>query len=254
MKILQALKNKILREEQVPGFLGFFMNPFYFARSGVADEMKAMGNFITGKTLDIGCGSKPYASFFQSSKYIGLEMDTPASRTNPLADVFYDGKKIPFADAEFDSLISSQVFEHVFEPNQFLTEANRVLKMKGHFLLSVPFMWDEHEKPYDYARYSSFGMKWILEKNGFEVVEYRKSLPDLRAIFQLINCYFYQLFKVQNKMLNFFLPLLWVPFFNITGLVLGKVLPKNEDIFLNSVILCRKVSAARATGGGAANG
>ena len=53
--------------------------------------------------------------------------------------------------------------------------------------MTVPFVWDEHEQPYDYARYSSFGLKHILNENGFEVIEQRKSNNGIEVIFQLLN-------------------------------------------------------------------
>jgi SAM-dependent methyltransferase len=66
------------------------------------------------------------------------------------------------------------VLEHVFNPDDFLNEVNRVLKPSGKLLLTVPFVWDEHEQPYDYARYSSFGLRSLLEKHGFSIVKHEK--------------------------------------------------------------------------------
>src|SRR3546814_6951319 len=54
-------------------------------------------------------------------------------------------------------------------------------------LLTVPFVWDEHEQPYDYARYSTFGLKSLLERNGFNVLTQKKLLADSSILFQLIN-------------------------------------------------------------------
>ena len=157
-------------------------------------------------------------------------------------DVFYDGNRIPFDDASFDSAITSQVLEHVFTPDAFLTEINRVLKPKGNLLLTVPFVWDEHEQPYDYARYSSFGLKSLLEKNGFEVTVHIKSLNDTRVIFQLINVYIFKKTiklrsnPVSNIIASFFLNS-WV---NLIGLIFGLILPKNDDLYLDNVIIARK--------------
>lgn len=38
-------------------------------------------------------------------------------------------------------------------------------------VLQVPFMWWVHEAPYDYYRYTRFGLIYMLEKAGFEQVE-----------------------------------------------------------------------------------
>ena len=106
--------------------------------------------------IDIGCGNKPYKNLFKHCKsYIGLEIE---SENKNSADFTYDGKNFPFEDETFDSAVCSEVLEHVFEPNQFLKEVNRVLKKNGLIILTLPFFWDEHEQPYDYARYTSFGL------------------------------------------------------------------------------------------------
>jgi SAM-dependent methyltransferase len=100
------------------------------------------------------------------------------------------------------------VFEHVFNPSEFLREINRVTKIGGLFLITVPFVWDEHEQPYDYARYSSFGLKHILSENGFEIVEHRKSNNGLEVIFQLINAYISKVTFTERVSINLFFTLI----------------------------------------------
>ena len=68
---------------------------------------------------------------------------------NKHADRSYDGKTFPFSDGEFDAVLTSEVLEHVFNPDEFLSEINRVLRDDGVLLLTVPFVWDEHEQPFD---------------------------------------------------------------------------------------------------------
>jgi hypothetical protein len=107
--------------------------------------------------------------------------------------------------------------------------------------MTVPFVWDEHEQPYDYARYSSFGIKAILEKHGFTVVEQRKTAADLRVIFQLINAYIFKVMVTKNAVLNQLLWLLFTSPFNILGEVLHHILPANNDLYLDNVIVARKI-------------
>jgi len=233
-------KKRFLQEQFQPGILGIFVNPFYFARRGLYLHIKSLSSFIYGKTLDIGCGGKPYKNLCNSSEYIGLEIDSPENRKNKDADYFYDGKKIPFQDGEFDSIITNQVLEHVFNPDVFILEVNRVLKDGGILLISIPFIWDEHEQPYDYARYSSFGLKYLLENHGFNVIKYRKSINDIRVIFQLINGYIYKKTVTQNAYLNLFMAIILMSPLNILGELLYRILPKNDDLYLDSVVLAKK--------------
>lgn len=229
-----------LKEQFFPGILGLFINPFYFARKGLAKNVADLAVNITGKTLDVGCGTKPYVHLYGSNEYVGLEIDTPKNRENKKADFYYDGSNFPFDDKSFDSLVANEVFEHVFNPDNFLSETLRVLKPKGMILLTMPFVWDEHEQPYDFARYSSFGIKALLEKHGFEIIEQRKSTDDIRVIFQLLNTYIYKKTVTKNGWINLLITLLMMAPFNIIGELLALITPRNPDLYLDNIVLARK--------------
>lgn len=224
-----------------PNILGVFFNPFYFDRMGLYKNIKRLGKEITGKTLDIGCGKKPYENLFASSEYIGMDMETTGhNHRNSKIDVFYDGKTFPFSDNAFDSVVTNQVLEHVFNPSQFLSEINRVLKSGGKMLITVPFVWDEHEQPYDFGRYTSFGIKDILEKHGFQILEQIKTVNDLGAIFQLLNMYYYKTIVRKNVFSKVFAMIIIVPT-NIVGVIISAIFPKNDDLYLGNVVLSEKV-------------
>ena len=107
-------------------------------------------------------------------------------------------------------------------------------------LISIPFVWDEHEQPYDYARYSSFGIKFLLEKHGFEIIHQDKTNNGIEVIFQLINAYIYKKLCTKNKIIRFVVILCICSFFNILGSFLSLILPKNDDLYLDNVILAKK--------------
>ena len=242
--MLGKLKKLYLKEQFNPKILGLFINPFYFARKGLYQNVSKLITNLNGKLLDVGCGTKPYENICNVDEYIGLEIDDEGNRQHNYADVFYDGKTIPFEDKSFDSILSNQVFEHVFNPNQFLKEINRVTKMGGRFLITVPFVWDEHEQPYDYARYSSFGLKHILAENGFEIIEHRKSNNGIEVIFQLINDYLYKVIMTENAYFNLLIIILLMAPINMSGLILSKLLPRNNDLYLDNIVLAKKIKDA----------
>ena len=185
-----------------------FQHQFYFwytrfiFQKNLFKFYKKYSQKLGGNLIDIGCGNKPYKNLFKHCKsYIGLEIE---SENKNSADFTYDGKNFHFENETFDSAVCSEVLEHVFEPNQFLKEVNRVLKKNGLIILTLPFFWDEHEQPYDYARYTSFGLKYILEKENFEILEQVKIGNDLSIITQLLNCYIYKkLYENKNFILKF---------------------------------------------------
>lgn len=242
--MLKKLKKFYIQEQFNPKIFGIFINPFYFARKGLYKHVSELIINLDGRLLDIGCGDKPYESLCSANEYIGLEIDDEGNRNHSHADVFYDGKKIPFEDRYFDSIISNQVFEHVFNPNEFLKEINRVTKDDGLFLLTVPFVWDEHEQPFDYARYSSFGLKHILLENGFEIIEFRKSNNGIEIIFQLFNDYIYKKTLTKSNFVNLIVAVIFMAPVNIIGLFFSKIFPRNNDLYLDNIVLAKKIKSA----------
>ena len=246
MKYLKKIYHRLYflyyRQMFFPNWFGVFVNPFYFARSGLRDAMAQFSPMLKGRLLDVGCGSMPYRSLFSVDEYIGLDIDSDSSRDAGVADYFYEGNEFPFEDYSFDSILCNQVLEHVFNPDEFIGEVARVLKPGGKLLLSVPFVWDEHEQPYDYARYSSFGLRALLEKQGLTVFEHKKLGADASILFQLINAYLYKITQRLPMPVKLVFTATVIAFFNMFGILLAKMLPDNPDLFLDHVVLAEKVS------------
>ncbi len=230
------------RQMFFPGLIGIFFNPFYFARRNLALAISELSANIQGHLLDVGCGTKPYRTLFNVEAYRGLDIDSPITRDRGMADDLYDGKKFPYQDGTFNSALCNQVLEHVFNPDEFLTEINRVMKSGGKLLLTVPFVWDEHEQPYDYARYSSFGLKALLEKNGFKIISHKKLAADATILFQLSNAYLFKLTQRWPRLVKLLFTCTVMATVNIFGVIAGKLLPANPDLFLDHVVLAEKQS------------
>ena len=116
------LKDKNRREQFMPTFFSIIFNPYYFNRRAIYTGIKKNVKKLSGDLLDFGCGYKPYESLFNVEKYIGIDLEENDghSISPDKIDIFYDGKKIPFEDNSFDSIYSSEVFEHVFNLESFL--------------------------------------------------------------------------------------------------------------------------------------
>lgn len=240
--MLNDLRSRASREQFNPGVLGLFINPFFLARRALWREIAVLAPSIQGgRLLDIGCGRKPYRPLFGGVEYTGLEIDSDYARARGFADAFYDGRTFPFPDEAFDGAICNQVLEHVFNPTEFLAEIKRVLKPGGKLLLTVPFVWDEHEQPYDYARYSSFGLRYLLSQNGFNVLVQRKTLCDASVVGQIVNAYLFKCTRSRYAIVNVMTTIVLMAPVSILALILSKVLPRNEDLFLDSVVLAERV-------------
>ncbi|MEO8856430.1 MAG: methyltransferase domain-containing protein, partial [Burkholderiaceae bacterium] len=227
-------------EQFNPRMLGLFINPFFLARRSLWKAVSCFGPRLQGPLLDVGCGSKPYRALFQVERYVGLDIDSETARKRGVADAFYDGTQFPFPDSAFASVLCNQVLEHVFKPEEFVQEIWRVLEPGGRLLLTVPFVWDEHEQPYDYARYSSFGLRALLQRNGFEVLEQRKLLSDFSMLVQLTIAYFYKVTRSRIVVLNLLVTLVFFTPLTLVGMLLGVLLPKNPDLFLDQLVLAEK--------------
>ena len=129
-----------------------------------------------GKLLDVGCGEKPYEDIFLPyvGSYVGVEheaafLHTTTSTRAKKPDVLYDGKRLPFDDGAFDTVLSVQVLEHTARPQELLAEMARVLRPGGTLILNAPFCFRLHEEPLDFFRYTPHGLRDMAEREGLEV-------------------------------------------------------------------------------------
>lgn len=237
---MDSLRNWLRKQHFDPGSLGWLVNPFYIARRGLRDALTGLLPELRGAVLDVGCGTKPYRARVPATSYTGLDYDTPARRAAGFADVFYDGGRFPLADESFDGVLCTQVLEHVFNPEEFLREVARVSRPGGTLVLTVPFVWDEHEQPYDFGRYSSFGLKALLERTGFEVVKLEKTPTDARAVAQIVAGWIFKLVVRRGLRFQQIVQLAIIAPVSGLGLLAAAVLPGNGDFYLDNVVLARR--------------
>jgi SAM-dependent methyltransferase len=221
-------------------------HPYYFIRKNLYQKIGEYADQLTGDLLDFGCGSKPYKSLFtQVTSYTGVDFENPGHpHLNEQIDCFYDGKTLPFESDRFDCIFCSEVFEHLFNLEQILPELNRVLKPGGKILITCPFVWPEHEKPHDFARYTVYALKSRLESNGFDTLVIDKSGDFFTALYQIRLVYFHDVFlpKLSLRFLIRTAKATVIPVLNMAGLLLQKLLPTNKDLYLNNIILAQKIS------------
>ncbi len=141
-----------------------------------------------GRLLDVGCGDKPYFELFSPyvSEYIGIEHEAVFNATASAAkqrgpDVVYDGKRLPFDDGAFDTVLCVQALEHTPQPRDLIREMARVLEPDGKLLLSAPFSFRLHEEPHDYFRYSPHGLRALCEEAGL-VIERCEAMGNLWSL------------------------------------------------------------------------
>lgn len=241
--VVSTLGAVLRRQSFRPNWLGIVLNPFYIVRRGLYRNVSRLGPLVGGEVLDLGCGSKPYESLLpNASAYIGIDIaQSGHDHQRSRVDVFYDGKTIPFETGRFDAVVSFEVFEHIFNLDDVLTEIRRVTKLGGYLLVSIPFAWPEHEQPYDFGRYTSFGVKSVLDRHGYDVVELVKSGHTVSAISQLWLGYVFLTFSPKkNLILRAIFQFLVIMPQMLIALLISAALPKRDDLFCNLVILAQK--------------
>lgn len=240
----EILKKNYYKAQFEPTILSIFINPSYFIRRDLFNNISILALKIQGSILDFGCGRKPYQNLFTNSfSYIGLDLDhTDRLKNNVFADLFYDGVTIPIEDYTIDNIFSSETFELLPDPNQILCEFNRILKPGGKLLITVPFVWEEHWRPYDNVRYTEIGIKNLLQNNGFEILESRKSTSYFASVLQLFITYLWRVVFPNNKLLKGLFTILLISPFNLLGIIIDFFSQKNSDsyFYLNTVVLAHK--------------
>lgn len=241
--MITLLKRRLNKESFITTPLSIIINPFYIIRNGLYKTILNFAPNICGDILDFGCGSKPYESLFKNAKnYIGVDIAVSGHNHNESkVDYFWDGKNLPFANDTFDNVICFEVFEHIFNIEEVLNEINRVIKPSGGLLISIPFSWHEHEIPYDFARYTSFGITHILNKGNFEVIRLRKTTTYILAVFQMLIAYLYQCSSSKDGFVRWWLQLFIIFPLNFLAIFLNILLPKRYEFFCNIVVLAKKI-------------
>lgn len=208
----------------------------------IKDLKNAIDQYAKGTVLDIGCGNKPYESFFKNKIKLYTGCDVVQS-SDKKVDVICEATSLNLDNESFDTVFSTQVIEHIDDPFKMLSEAYRVLKPNGSIIISAPFAWELHEEPYDFYRYSKYGLKKMLEKAGFSQISVKANGGKWAAIMQLQINIIYSTFKSKNFCSKFlkllFIHLHFTSLFNRLALWLDKKYP-DELLTLNYVVTAIK--------------
>lgn len=239
--LIDRARRRLAREKFHPTWLGAVIHPFFIIRRHLARAIAGRAGEIQGRVLDFGCGAQPYrGDFAHVADYVGVDIAVSGhAHANSKVDVYYDGRTMPFPDASFDAVISFEVFEHVFNLDEILDEIRRVLKPQGRLLFSIPFAWDEHEQPFDYARYTSFGVRALLERHGYDGIEIEKTSSDVEAIGQLWIAYLHQHIGARHRATRALVQLAFLAPLTIMTLILSRILPDRRQIYCNLLVSAR---------------
>lgn len=137
--------------------------------------------------LDIGAGDAPYRELFGHTRYVTTDWGQSMHPGVRSVDVVAPAHALPIEDGSFGLVLCTQVLEHVPEPSAVLGECFRVLEPGGRLALTVPLLWELHELPHDYYRFTEPGVQHLLHKAGFVEAMVLPRSDGFTAVAQLLR-------------------------------------------------------------------
>ncbi|MDD5086386.1 MAG: class I SAM-dependent methyltransferase [Candidatus Nanoarchaeia archaeon] len=178
----------------------YFFGPRNYFRQNLLVKYLSKKN---KKVLDAGCGNGSLSLKLARIGYDVVGIDITKENINFAKSVkksvgienlnFFQMSltDIKFKKNSFDAVVSGEVLEHIKDDGKAVKELNRVLKMKGQCIVSVPQnqrLWSKEDEWVGHIRrYSRKRIVMLMEKNGFRIERIRSvGFPLVRAYF----CFF----------------------------------------------------------------
>jgi SAM-dependent methyltransferase len=137
----------------------------------------------SGLLADIGCGDVPYYSIYKDLVVDNVCVDWGQEKTGTtyldhIADL---NEGIPLDGNQFDTVLCTDVLEHIKHPDLLFSEMTRIMKDDAKMIITVPFLYWIHNPPHDYHRYTKHMLIDFCRKNNLRVVSVEEygGLPEV---------------------------------------------------------------------------
>ncbi len=133
---------------------------------------KIIREHTQGLLLDLGCGKVPWYEAYKDlvTDNICIDWSNTLNQSIHLDQNLDLNQGIPLDDNHFDTILATDVLEHISNPKLFISESARLLKPKGKLILAVPFLYKIHEVPHDYYRYTEYALRNFMDKNNLKTI------------------------------------------------------------------------------------
>lgn len=150
---------------------------------------KFLKEHAKGILADLGCGTVPLYGVYKEEVEKVICVDwVNSNHENIHLDYTADlNKEIPLSPETVDTVLLSDVLEHIKNPNKLMSEISMILRKEGKLILGVPFYYWLHEEPYDFHRYTRYQLVNLCEENGMSLVELEEWGGPLSVILDIIG-------------------------------------------------------------------
>ena len=148
-----------------------------------------LGEISNAVVVDVGCGRSDNCRWLGQHNIL-YRLDYPATngRYENAPDIYGDACRLPVKTATIDAILMLEVLEHVADAEAALDEIRRVLRPGGKIYLSVPFIYPLHDQPFDYRRFTIYGLRQMLKNRGLHIereIQHGNSLIVALQVFNL---------------------------------------------------------------------
>lgn len=148
--------------------------------------------YCIGKVVDVGSGRAKYRDYIRkyAESYITVDNMSSGYQFGPSdikPDVISDILKMPFENNSFDTVICTEVLEHVEDPFALMKEISRILETGGQAIISSGWISAYHREPKDYWRFSHDAYQLLCDKNGLELLEIQRQGGIFTTLLYLVR-------------------------------------------------------------------
>lgn len=147
---------------------------YSYRRRMIDEDLNKHGQFIKGTVVDVGGRKSKYKGFFRIPAEKIKEIITVNIEKNVGADIIASAEKIPLPDNSADTVMMTEILEHLQNPKEAIKEAARLLKPGGYMIISTPFLYPIHADPDDYQRMTVSWFRKTIIENNLNMVEIKE--------------------------------------------------------------------------------
>ena len=177
------------RRAAVSDRLRHFTDGLPWTRRPILDFVRDVADSLEPGTrlFDVGAGDSPYRELFDHVDYVSNDWTHSVHPGARAVDVVGPAHDLPVDDASFDAVLFTEVLEHTPNPAEVLVELHRVLRPGGRLFMTTPFVWELHEAPFDFFRYTAWGLDRLARDAGFVATDVRPRNDSFATLAQMMS-------------------------------------------------------------------